>query len=107
MAVEWTTPKTWTTGELVRAADMNTYIRDNLEYIHDPPRCAVRLTADQTIANSTDVAIDWDEAVWDSHGDMWDDGAPSRIAITRDGLYSIVPTTDPDRLRWISINPST
>lgn len=25
----WTTPKTWSTGEVVGATDMNTYIRDN------------------------------------------------------------------------------
>jgi hypothetical protein len=29
----WTAPKTWGTGELVTAADMNTYIRDNLLYL--------------------------------------------------------------------------
>lgn len=29
----WTTPKTWVHGELVTAADLNTYIRDNQLYL--------------------------------------------------------------------------
>lgn len=30
----WTTPRTWTTGELVTAALMNTHVRDNLSDLH-------------------------------------------------------------------------
>lgn len=89
MAVEWTDPKTWTVEELLRAADLNTYLRDNLEYLYDAPRSAVRLTSAQEVANATDHTIAWDEAVWDSHGDMWDAGGPSKITITRAGVYSI------------------
>jgi hypothetical protein len=29
----WTAPRTWTTGELVTAAFMNTHVRDNLNYL--------------------------------------------------------------------------
>lgn len=29
----WTTPKTWTTGELVTATDLNTHVRDNLSFL--------------------------------------------------------------------------
>lgn len=32
----WTSPRTWTTGELVTAALMNTHLRDNLKAIGDP-----------------------------------------------------------------------
>ncbi|MEL6148480.1 MAG: hypothetical protein AAGK74_02200 [Chloroflexota bacterium] len=31
----WTTPKTWGTGDLVTASDMNTHLRDNLSYLKD------------------------------------------------------------------------
>ncbi len=31
----WTAPRTWTTGELVTAAVMNTHVRDNLSYLKD------------------------------------------------------------------------
>lgn len=30
----WTTPRTWTTGELVTAAFMNAHVRDNLDYLY-------------------------------------------------------------------------
>jgi hypothetical protein len=33
----WTIPKTWNTGDPLLAADMNTYIRDNLAFLKDPP----------------------------------------------------------------------
>lgn len=29
----WTAPKTWAAGDIVTAADMNTYVRDNTDYI--------------------------------------------------------------------------
>lgn len=88
MAVEWTPPKTWVIGELLRAADMNSYLRDNLDYLFDPPRCALRLTTAQEVANGTDHTVAWDEAVWDSHGDMWDVGGPSVVTCTRAGLLA-------------------
>jgi hypothetical protein len=31
----WTTPKDWATSELVTAANMNTHVRDNLNYLND------------------------------------------------------------------------
>lgn len=30
----WSTPRTWTTGELATAANMNTYVSDNLSYLY-------------------------------------------------------------------------
>lgn len=31
----WSTPRTWSVGEALSAANMNTYISDNLSYLHD------------------------------------------------------------------------
>ncbi len=31
----WTTPKTWNTGDPVTASEMNTQVRDNLDYLKD------------------------------------------------------------------------
>lgn len=89
MPTEWTDPITWTVGAKVTAAQMNANIRDNELYLFEPPMCALRLTATQSVANATDHTVSWDEAVWDSHGDMWDVGAPSVVTITRDGVYDI------------------
>ncbi|MGB1287333.1 MAG: hypothetical protein ACPG7F_12415 [Aggregatilineales bacterium] len=33
----WTTPRTWLTGEILTASDMNTHLRDNLDALKDPP----------------------------------------------------------------------
>ncbi len=31
----WTTPLTWTAGHAVTAAELNTHVRDNMQYIYD------------------------------------------------------------------------
>lgn len=33
----WTTPRTWSTGELVTASLLNTHLRDNLDALKNPP----------------------------------------------------------------------
>lgn len=33
----WTSPKTWSVGEVLTASDMNTYVRDNLNALKAPP----------------------------------------------------------------------
>ena len=46
----WTTPRTWTDGELVTAAIMNPHIRDNMNVTM---RLLARKTADETVNNSS------------------------------------------------------
>lgn len=42
----WTTPKTWAVGDVLTAADTNTYIRDNTKWLGtDKPHCRVRNSA--------------------------------------------------------------
>lgn len=36
MTATWTANRTWTTGELVTAAVLNTYVRDNLDWLKTP-----------------------------------------------------------------------
>lgn len=42
MPANWTTPKTWNTGDPLIATDMNTHIRDNFEFIKSPPTAAYK-----------------------------------------------------------------
>lgn len=35
--MSWTTPRTWVAGEIVTAAEMNTHVRDDLNWLHDNP----------------------------------------------------------------------
>lgn len=52
----WTTPRTWTDGELVTAAIMNTHVRDNLNAIGN--HFHVRKTAAETVTSSTALQND-------------------------------------------------
>lgn len=85
----WTTPKTWTVGELLTAADLNTYIRDNSDFLAETPKVAVRLTSTQSVPDDTTTTVSWDEAVWETDASMWDGASPTKIVIPRDGLYDI------------------
>jgi len=51
----WTTPRTWSDGELVTAAIMNQHVRDNLSVV---PHLLVRKTSDETVASSTALQND-------------------------------------------------
>jgi hypothetical protein len=57
----WTTPKTWSAGETLTAANFNTHIRDNLNAI-GPTIARARTTADvsnatTTLANLTGISF--------------------------------------------------
>lgn len=51
----WTTPRTWTDGELVTKSIMDTHIRDNLDTVW---HLIARKTADQSVTSSTAVQDD-------------------------------------------------
>ena len=57
---EWTTPKTWAIGELVRASDLNAQLRDNLSALKDPPSAHYTLdeTADYQTTSTVFVDVD-------------------------------------------------
>lgn len=88
MPVEYTDLTHVAASSGARSADFNTLI-DNVEYLADPPRAALRRNTIAGIDTATDTAINW-SLVWDSHGDMYDAGSPSRLLITRPGVYHFV-----------------
>ncbi len=47
MTAVWTTPKTWNTGDPLTASDMNTHIRDNMEFL---------LTGGTSVQNRVDAS---------------------------------------------------
>ena len=90
----WTDPKTFTVGELLTAADLNAYVRDNLAFLFDPPTVTVRLTAAEAVASGSDHVVQWSEAAWDTAASpMWDVGTRGSIVIDRAGVYLIVAQT--------------
>lgn len=48
----WTTPKTWATGELVTATDLNTHLRDNLNALFTPNYVEVAINNFSTTSGS-------------------------------------------------------
>lgn len=53
----WTTPKTWTVGEVMTAANVNTHVRDNLGYLYNglyrPVRAEMVPSATRTSSSAT------------------------------------------------------
>lgn len=69
----WTSARTWTTGELVTAAIMNTHVRDNLNALASPQATMTTMTttrtttstsfADLTDATATITTVGWGQLV--------------------------------------------
>lgn len=60
MPAIWTTPKTWATGEALTAADLNTHLRDNLEFLRAMTSDEYRgnESADWTTTSTSFVDVD-------------------------------------------------
>lgn len=62
----WTTPKTWTVGEVVTAANMNTHVRDNLTFLANPARVKTKRSATQNISHNVITILTWDQEYYDT-----------------------------------------
>ena len=92
----WTTPRTWTTGETVTAAIMNTHARDNLAYLKAlapdvwvVPSARVYNDAAISINNNTITALTFNSERWDTdsiHSTVTNTG---RLTATKAGIYHI------------------
>lgn len=51
MTAIWTTPRTWVTGEVITAAQLNTHVRDNFDY------CRQRLDAARPLVSAVSSAV--------------------------------------------------
>lgn len=72
----WTTPRTWTDGELVTAAIMNLHLRDNLDYLKALGAATTLrgakgyLSASQTLPASTWTKIVLNAEEWDTDNEF-------------------------------------
>lgn len=85
----WTTPSTKSTGDGLTAADWNTYVRDNANFLYQPPRVDVYHSTDQSIANATDTALSFDSERYDTdtmHSTVTNN---SRVTVNTEGLYTV------------------
>ncbi len=84
----WTTPATFTTGEVVTAAKLNAQVRDNLDFLHTARIVSVGTLSTAAITTSTWTLINFTFEVVDTMSG-WSAGAPSRITPTIAGYYQI------------------
>lgn len=90
----YTTPRTWTAGETVTAALMNTHLRDNLTAIvaANPlvvPAARVSHGADQTISNDTQTTLAFNKEKYDYDAIHDNTTNNSRLTCKTAGLYTI------------------
>lgn len=85
----WTTPTTFVSGNVLTAAQMNTDVRDNTNFLYSPPMAVVQRSTNQVIATGTVTYISFNTEVKDTDG-IWAIGVPTRIEPNTAGLYLIV-----------------
>lgn len=87
----WTTPTTWTAGQIPGAADLNREIKDNLNALALMPAASVYRTTNQTFTPGNSTTVTWQAALYNVGGGMWVGGAPTRLTAPADypGLYKV------------------
>jgi hypothetical protein len=66
--VAWTTPATFTTGNVLTAAQLNTNVRDNTNYLFDQPMALLERTSNLSVANAVGSTVNYDTTVLSSPG---------------------------------------
>jgi hypothetical protein len=88
----WTTPKTWSTNEVVTAANANTHWRDNLSFLGSPPSCAVSHSTSPLVSDSTFTVMSADTELFDTDTMHSTVSNTSRITATTAGRYELKVT---------------
>jgi xanthosine utilization system XapX-like protein len=106
----YTTPRTWTNGETVTAALMNTHLRDNLTAIvaANPlvvPAARVYNNADITVANNTETTLTFNSETFDTDTIHDNSTNPERLTCKTAGIYLVYANiqfaTDADGVRQV------
>lgn len=90
----WTTPATFTVGQTLTAASMNTNVRDNTNFLFSPPACKIQRASDVSVASSATMgAITIAPAGgpdYDTDPTMHENVThPTRITINTGGVYRV------------------
>lgn len=82
-------PRTWTVGELLTAAKLNTDLRDGLNFLLSKPFAILGKTANQTIASGS-AMVSWDSETIDRDGGHSTSTNNSRYISQTAGWYQVV-----------------
>ena len=81
-------PRTWTVGELLTAAKLNTDLRDGLNFLLAPPRVLTQKSTSQTgLGGSTFHAVTWDNEITDTDGGHSNSTNNTRYTIQTAGAW--------------------
>lgn len=81
----WTTPPTWSSGQVVTAAQLNNYITDNTNFLNEPDRAMAYRSSNQSISDSTWTQMTLGSEQFDTNGMH---GASSNYLVAQsDGIY--------------------
>lgn len=82
------TPLDPTAGDKLSAAAFDAGVRDALNFLLDPPRCEVAMTANTALANNTAALVTWDSEITDNDSMHSTVSNQSRIVIQTAGRYT-------------------
>lgn len=89
----WTTPKTWAAGEVLTAANLNLYLRDNTEILGaSRPSARVYQTGTQTLTTGTQTTLTFDTETFDIGSTHSTSVNTERLTAPNAGLYLVVAT---------------
>jgi len=110
----WTTPMTFVTGSVVTAANLNAQIRDNSNFLFDPPAARIFAASVSVASGTTPVAVSLPTVVFDSTGSGMTSAAgkitismPGAYALFGQGVWAINGTGVVRRLGFILPGPTT
>lgn len=82
-------PRTWTVGELLTAAKMNTDVRDGLNFLLAPPLAVLTKNATQSFSSGSYVAVTWPTELVDRDGGHSTSSNTSRYTSQTAGYYTL------------------
>jgi len=89
----WTTPATFTTGNVLTAAQMNTNVRDNTGFLHSPPGCLAQRTTNQSIGAGSLTGVGFNATdIYDTDTMHDPVGSSSLITFNTAGVYLVSAT---------------
>ncbi len=86
----WTTPRTWVVAESPTAANFNTHVRDNLNFLYGKPMCSLYQATPQSISASTWTAVAFDAEFFDNSTMHDTSSNNTRITPTAAGMYLLL-----------------
>lgn len=92
-------PKTWVDGEIVGASDLNTEIRDAINFMINKPFANVYSLVDQDIPNQAFTVLQWNQTAEDNDG-MYSNVYPSRLTVNTPGIWLV------NLSLWINADPN-